>query len=140
MTPFAIASPRMRPLAWLPALLLSACVAPPVTVPAATGRAEVSRFVAASEAKLFPCLVSAIEGMAGAGNVDLGNQPRPEVTLPPGRYRVTLKCSSGYHSSHPRVDVAARAGRTYRLTGYLVDDSITVFNMKMAVKVSELAS
>ena len=121
------------------ALLLSACAAPPVTTPGAQGKSasEVSRFVAASEARMFPCLVAQVVGAAGAGSVDLGGQPRPEVTVPPGRYRVTLKCSSGFHSSHPHVDVTARAGRSYRLAGYLVDDSITVFNMKMAIKVAE---
>lgn len=131
-----------RPLAWLPLLLLAACAAPaPVTAPAAAGKpaAEVSRLVAASEAKLFPCQIAKVEGAAGAGTVDLGGAVRPEVTVPPGRYRVTLKCSSGYHSANPRTDVTARAGRSYQLTGYLVDDSITVFNMKMAIKVTEQA-
>lgn len=36
----------------------------------------------------------------------------------------------------PQADVSARAGRSYRVTGYL--DSITIFNMKMSAKVAEI--
>jgi hypothetical protein len=119
------------------ALLVSACAAPPLTAPSVAGKpaAEVSKLVAASEAKPYPC--SIVEVKSATGAVDLGGFVRPEVTLPPGRYVVTMKCASPYHSFSPKVDVAARPGRTYRLTGYLIDDSITIFNMKMAVKVME---
>lgn len=122
------------------ALLAGACAAPPMTTPGASGKpaSEVTRLVAASEAKLFPCSISEVKGAAGAEAVDLGPK-RPEVTLPPGRYRVTMKCESAYHVFSPKADVVARAGKSYRLTGYLVDDSITIFNMKMNIKVTEQA-
>lgn len=131
-----------HPIAWLFALLLSACAAPATTfvAPTAVGKpgVEVSKLVAASEAKLFPCNILAVKGADGADVVDLGGSHKSDVTLPAGRYRVTLFCTSGYHSFRPQADVAARAGKSYRITGYLIDDSITIFNMKMSVKVAEL--
>lgn len=119
----------------LSALALCACAAPtPLVVPAAAGKpaAEVARLVAASEARLFPCSIQDV-----GGGIELGGN-RSEVTLPPGRYRVTLFCTSGQHSFRPQADVVARAGKGYRLTGYLLDDSITIFTMKMGVKVAEM--
>ena len=117
------------------ALALAACATPgPYVTPAAAGKApsEVSRFLPATEAKLFPCSILAVSG------VDLGGSFRTEVAVPPGRYRVTLNCTSNYHTFKPEAEVGARAGKTYRFTGYLVDESITIFNMKMGVKVEEL--
>ncbi len=117
------------------ALALTACATPgPYIAPGAAGKApsEVSRFLPASEAKLFPCSILAVSG------ADLGGSFRSEVAVPPGRYRVTLNCTSNYHTFQPEAEVAARAGKTYRFTGYLIDDSITIFNMKMRVKVEEL--
>ena len=131
-----------HPFAWLFTLLLSACAAPATTfvAPSAAGKpgAEVSKLVAASEAKLFPCNISAVKRSDGADAADLGGSRKSDVTLPAGRYRVILLCTSGYHSFRPQADVAARAGKTYHITGYLVDDSITIFNMKMSAKVAEL--
>ena len=128
--------------AWFLIFLVSACAAPAPSfvAPSVSGKSnlEVSKFVAASEAKLFPCKILAVEGADGADTVDLGGSYREEITLPPGRYRVTLICTSGYHTFKPEVGVVARVGKSYRLTGYLIDDSITIFNMKMRVRVAEL--
>lgn len=130
-----------HPTAWLVALLLSACAAPATNyvAPAAAGRAgaEVAKLIADSEAKLFPCSIQEVKSADGA-NVDLGGSNKSDVTLPAGRYRVTLFCSSGYHSFKPEAEVAARGGKSYRVTGYLIDDSITIFTMKMRAKVAEL--
>jgi hypothetical protein len=131
-----------HPAAWLFTLLLSACAAPTTSfvAPTAAGKpgTEVSKLVAASEANLFPCNILYVKGPDGSHAVDLGGSHKSDVTLPAGRYRVTLLCASGYHSFKPEADVAARAGKSYRITGYLVDDSITIFTMKMRVKVAEL--
>ena len=133
----------MRPsVAWLFLLLLSSCgIMPPASyvAPAAAGKSptEVSKLVAASEAKLFPCSIHEVRDVAGAAAVDLGGN-KSDVTLAPGRYRVTLFCSSGHHNFKPQAEVSARAGRSYRITGYLVDDSITIFTMKMGARVSDL--
>lgn len=129
-----------HPFTWLLPLLVAACAAPtPYVAPGATGKpvGEVSTLSAASEAKLFPCNILEVKGVEGASTLELGGV-RPEVTLPAGKYRVTLSCTSGYHTFKPQVDVSARAGKSHRLTGYLIDDSITIFNMKMRVKVTEL--
>lgn len=124
----------------LPAvLLLAACASEPIVVPAAAGRSasEVASLVAASEARFFGCSISRVVGADGT-TLEIGRR-RPEVTLPPGRYRVTLHCTnSAGHSSEPFVDLSARAGKRYQVTGYFVDDSITIWNMRMQVKVSEL--
>ena len=125
---------RPCPAAFLPAILLCACAGPaPYVAPVATGKAsgEVARLVAASEAKLFPCSIMEVAGM------DLGGK-KSEVTLLPGRQQVTLHCSNGYHVFKPQTEVVARGGKSYVLTGYLIDDSITIFNMKMRVKVGEV--
>ena len=117
------------------ALALAACATPgPYIAPGAAGKSpsEASRFLPASEAKLFPCSILAVSG------VDLGGSFRSEVAVPAGRYRVTLNCTSNYHTFKPEAEVTARAGKTYRFTGYLIDDSITIFNMKMGVKVEEV--
>ena len=131
-----------HPFACLATLLLSACVAPPgnLVAPAAVGKpgTEVSKLVAASEAKLCPCYIFEVKGADGASAVDLGGSHKSDVTLLAGRYRVTLVCTSGYHTFRPQTEVVARAGRSYRITGYLVDDSITIFNMRMRLKVTEL--
>ena len=126
----------------LPAvLLLAACAVPdPIVVPAAAGRpaSEVANLVAGSEAKLFPCFITRVAG-AGGAHLELGRL-RTEVTLPPGQYRVTLHCTNNAgHSWEPAADVSARAGRRYQVTGYFIDDSITIFNMRMRVKVVELS-
>ncbi|APV48624.1 hypothetical protein BWI17_02340 [Betaproteobacteria bacterium GR16-43] len=120
-------------------LLIVACAPMPHVVPDVVGKpaSEVTRLVAASEAKLFPCSIASAKGASGA-SADLGTFLKSEVTLAPGTYRVTLSCSSGSHTFRPEVDVAARAGKSYRLTGYLIDDSITIFTMKMRVKVAEI--
>ena len=122
-------------------LLAGACAPVPITTTGAAGKpaSEVSKLVAASDAKSYPCNISAVTAAAGAEGVDLGGLLRPEVTLPPGRYRVTMKCASPYHAFNPHVDLTARAGKGYRLTGFLIDDSITLFTMKMAIRVTELA-
>jgi hypothetical protein len=122
-------------------LLLAACaiVPGPIVVPAAAGRpaGEVSRLVAASDARLFPCYIDRVQGTDGAP-LELG-RPGTDVTLPPGRYRVVLHCTNNAgHSWHPDTDVTARAGKRYQVTGYFIDDSITIFNMKMRVRVAEL--
>jgi len=126
----------MRPCraAFLPAILLCACAAPaPYVTPVAAGKStgEVARLVATSEAKQFPCSIMQVKGM------ELGGK-KSEVTLLPGRHQVTLSCSSGFHEFKPQAEVVARGGKGYVLTGYLIDDSITVFTMKMRVRVSEL--
>jgi len=124
----------MRPAAFLPAILLCACAAPaPYTAPAAAGRssAELARLLVASEAKQFPCTIMGVKGVELEGK-------KSEVTLLPGRYQVTLHCSSGFHEVKPQAEVLARAGKRYMLTAYFVDDSITIFNMKMRVRVAEL--
>jgi hypothetical protein len=122
------------------ALLLCACAVPdPIVVPAAAGRpaGEVARLVAASEARLFPCFIDSVVGADGAP-LDL-ERLRSEVTLPPGRYRVTLHCTNNLHKWSPAVDLTARAGKRYQVTGYFVDDSITIFTMRMRAKVTELS-
>jgi hypothetical protein len=97
----------------------------------------VARLVAASDARLFPCYVNRVVGAEGA-SLDEGPM-RTEVTLPPGRYRVTLLCTNNAgHTWDPAADVTARAGKRYQLTGYFIDDSITIFTMKMRVRVAEL--
>jgi len=125
---------RPRRAAFLPAVLLCACAGPaPYLAPVAAGKSpgEVARLVAASEAKQFPCSIMEVKG------VELGGK-RSEVTLLPGRHQVTLSCSSGFHEFKPQAEVVARGGKAYALTGYLVDDSITIFTMKMRVRVAEL--
>lgn len=127
--------------AWILMFLLSACAAPaPFVHPSAAGKpvSEVSRLIAASEAKQFPCNVLEAKGAGVADDAGLVGHRSPEATLLPGRYRVTLHCTNGFHEFKPKVDVVARAGKSYRLTGYLVDDSITIFTMRMRVKVAEL--
>lgn len=130
------------PFAWPVLLLLSACANQPTSFVAAGAAGkpgtEVAKLVAASEARLFPCNIFEVKGVDGANALDSGGPPKSDVTLPAGRYRVTLVCSSGYHAFKPQVEVAARAGKTYRLAGYLIDDSITIFTMKMQIKVAEL--
>ncbi|QJR12956.1 hypothetical protein DSM104443_04050 [Usitatibacter rugosus] len=120
-------------------LLLGACAATPFTAPNASGKGagDVTRLVAASETKLFACNILEVRGVRGSTGVELG-ATRSEVTLLPGHYDVTLFCSNGQHSIKPRVQVNALGGKGYRLAGYLVDDSITIFHMKMAVRVAEL--
>lgn len=123
---------------WLVLPWLSACAAmAPFVHPSAVGRpgGEVGRLVAASEARLFPCSIATVEG----GNATEVRGRHPEVTLLPGTYKVTLECTSGYHTARPQVMVAVGAGKAYRVTGYLVDDSITVFNMRMRAKVAEMS-
>ena len=125
---------RSSPAALLPAILLCACAAPaPYVAPVAADKpsSQVSRLVVASEAKQFPCTISEVKGM------ELGGK-KSEVTLLPGRHQVTLNCSSGFHEFKPQTEVVARGGKGYKLTGYLVDDSITIFTMKMGVKVAEM--
>ena len=121
-------------------LLVAACATGPVVAPAAVGRpaGEVSRLVAASESKTFPCAIDQVVGAQGAP-VPLGARWPSDVTLPPGNYRVVLYCTNGAgHVVQPAADVAARAGKRYQVTGYLIDDSITVWNMRMRAKVAEL--
>ena len=125
---------RPGPAAFLPAILLCACATPaPYVAPVAAGKpsGQVARLVAASEAKLFPCSIMEVKGMELDGK-------KSEVTLLPGRHQVTLSCSSGYHEFKPQAEVVARGGKGYMLTGYLIDDSITIFTMRMRVKVAEL--
>ena len=122
-------------------LLLGACAAVPqaIVVPAAAGRSadEVSRLVAASDAKLFPCYIHRVSGADGKA-VELGSLGT-EVTLPPAGYQVTLLCTNNAgHKWDPSVQFTARPGKRYQVTGYFIDDSITVFNMKMRAKVAEL--
>ncbi len=127
---------RLRYILLLTALL-GACAAPgPFVAPNAAGKAqnEVAKLVAASEASLFPCTFIQV---AGDTAVPLGGK-RTDVTLVPGRYVVSLECASAYHSFKPQVELTAKPGRTYRVTGFLVDNSITIFTMRMRVKVEEL--
>lgn len=127
-----------RSILWLGLPLMAACAAmAPIVHPAAVGRpaADLSRLVAASEARLFPCSIATVEG---GGLADLRGR-HPEVTLLPGVYKVTLECTSGYHTARPQVMVTLAAGKAYRVTGFLVDDSITIFNMRMRAKVTEIA-
>jgi hypothetical protein len=124
------------------ALLLSSCAAPaPVVAPAVAGKpdAEVSKFFSASEAKSFPCSLFEVRTSDGTDAIDLRGVPKLEASLSPGKYRVTLRCANGFgHVFKPQVDVTALAGKRYRLTGFLIDDSITIFTMKMRVKVEEI--
>ena len=125
------------PYILLMAAALGACAAPePFVAPSAAGKAptEVARLLAASEASLFPCAFTQVSGDTA---VQFGGK-RTDVTLAPGRYVVSLECASAYHSFKPQVEVTARPGRLYRVTGYLVDNSITIFTMRMRVKVEEL--
>ena len=130
---------RVHATAALLAILLGACAPVPVIAPAATGKgaSEVSRLVAASEAKQFPCNIGGVKGVGDTAAVESAPGRASEVTLLPGRYQVTLSCSSGFHEFKPETEVVARAGKVYTLTGYLIDDSITIFNMKMRIKVAE---
>ena len=122
-------------------IVVSACamIPTPFVAPAAAGKsaAEVSRLVPASEARLFPCAITEVKDANGA-DLGYGSNWKSDVTLPAGAYRVSLVCSSGQHEFRPQIGVNARAGKTYRLTGYPLDDSITIFNMKMGIKVAEL--
>lgn len=128
----------MRLFCLLPmAALLGACAAPePFVAPSVAGKArtEVARLVAASEAPLFPCTFTQVSGDTA---MPLSGK-RTDVTLAPGRYVVSLECASAYHSFKPQVELTARPGRSYRITGYLVDNSVTIFTMKMRVKIEEL--
>ena len=123
------------------AFLLGACAASgPIVVSTAAGRpaSEVSRLVAASDTRVFPCAIDQVLGAQGAP-VALGARWPSDVTLLPGRYRVALYCTNGAgHVVQPAADVTARAGKQYQVTGYLIDDSITVWNMKMRARVTEL--
>ncbi len=126
-----------RPLTLLAPLLLAACAAPgPFVAPSVVGKApsEVARLVAASDAGLFPCTFIHV---AGDSAVPLGAR-HTELTLAPGRHVISLECASAYHSFKPRTAFTSRPGKTYRVTGYLVDNSITIFNMRMGVRVEEL--
>jgi hypothetical protein len=133
--------PPMRPLlAWTLVLLLTACAAPgPYVGPGAVGKApsEVAKLLAVSEARLFPCRFLRFAAQ-GAPQIEVEGL-RTDITLAPGRYVVTLDCASSYHSFKPQVDLMLRAGRAYRLTAFLVDDSITIFTMRMRVKVEEFS-
>jgi hypothetical protein len=141
---FSPATRRRRPgshgcrvLTLLAPLLVAACSVPgPFVAPNVVGKAssEVARLVAASDAGLFPC---AFIQVSGDSAVTLGAM-RTDLTLAPGRYVILLQCASAYHSFRPRTELSVRPGKTYRITGYLVDNSITIFNMKMAVRVEEL--
>jgi hypothetical protein len=121
-------------------LLLGACAVPgPTVVPAAAGRppGEVARLVAASDARLFPCYIDRVMGADGAALPV--NRMSTEVTLPPGGYRVVLLCTNNAgHTWDPAAQLTARAGKRYQVTGYFIDDSITIFNMKMRARVAEL--
>lgn len=123
-------------------LLAGACAAPNASVvaPSAAGKpdAEVSKLVAASEAKLFPCTIERVKDAAGVDVPALAGAFVTTLTLPPGQYEVTLQCSSGYHVFKPSATLVAKAGKGYRITGYLIDDSITIFTMKMRAKVTQL--
>ena len=124
--------------ALLPLLLLSACAPPqPFVAQNAAGKAptEVSKLIAASEANLFPCSFTQI---AGDGAPQIGGR-RNEVTIAPGRYVISLECASSYHSFKPQADLVARPGKIYRITGYLVDNSVTIFTMRMRLKIEELS-
>ena len=121
------------------ALLLGACATAPVVVPAAAGRPahEVTKLTAASEASFFPCAFGRIVGADGA-SLDVGRWPQ-EVTVPSGRYRITLYCTNGAgHTVEPATDLDAKGGKRYKVAGFFIDDSITVFNMRMRARVTEL--
>ena len=121
------------------ASLLGACAADPIVVPTAVGRPshEVAQLVAGSEARVFPCAFERVADREGKA-LEIGRL-RSDVTLPPGRYLVTLHCTNGAgHKATPSAQVDARAGKRYRVSGYFIDDSITMFNMKMAVRVTEM--
>lgn len=125
-------------LALVAPLLLVACAAPGLYVaPSVVGKSqtEVAKLVAASGATLFPCTFTRI---SGDSELQLGGK-RTEVTLAPGRYVVSLECASAYHSFKPQTELNATQGKTYRITGYLVDNSITIFTMRMRVKVEEVS-
>ena len=127
-----------RFLALLAPLLVAACSVPgPFVAPSVVGKApsEVARLVAASDAGLFPCTFIHV---AGDSAVPLGAR-RTELTLAQGRYAISLECASLYHSFKPRTELNVRPGKTYRITGYLVDNSITIFTMRMSVRVEELS-
>jgi hypothetical protein len=108
--------------------------------PTASGKPpnEVSKLVAASEERLFPCSILRIQDAADRDAPDLAGFPKADVTLLPGAYRVTLRCASAQHSWEPSVRLLAKAGKSYRVTGKLIDDSITIFNMKMRATATEL--
>jgi hypothetical protein len=122
------------------ALLLGACaIGDPLVVPTAVGRPshEVTRLVAGTESRMFPCWIESVSGTDGK-TVELGPR-RPEVTLPPGSYQVKLYCTNNAgHVWHPEAQVNARAGKRYQVNGYFIDDSITIWGMKMRVRVTEL--
>ena len=122
------------------ASLLVACAVPdPIVLPAAAGRParEVSQLIAGSEARLFPCSIEGVASPDGKA-LEIGHR-RSEVTLPPGTYRVTLHCTNNAgHAAKPFVRLDARPGKRYQVNGYVIDDSITIVNMKMAVRVTEL--
>lgn len=127
-----------RFLALLAPLLVAACSVPgPFVAPSVVGKApsEVARLVAASDSGLFPC---AFIQVSGDSAVTLGAM-RTDLTLAPGRYVILLQCASAYHSFKPRTELNVRPGKTYRITGYLVDNSITIFTMRMSVRVEELS-
>lgn len=122
------------------AILVGACATGPIVVADAAGRPanEVSRVVAASDTRVFPCAIGQVLGAQGVP-VALGTRLPSDVTLLPGRYRVVLYCTNGAgHVVQPAADVTMRAGKHYQVTGYLIDDSITVWNMKMRARVAEL--
>ena len=122
------------------ASLLGACAAPdPIVAPAAVGRPahELAQLVAGSEAKLFPCSIEAVSG-PGGNPIELGRR-RSEVTLPAGTYDVTLHCTNNAgHSWRPAARLDARAGKRYQVSGYFIDDSVTIFGMKMRTRVTAL--
>ena len=132
----------MRHTVFLFAFLLFGCANQPANLvaPAAVGKpaSEVSKLTAASEARLFPCTIFKVSSASGGADMELSSLYKSDVTLLPGRYRITLYCASAYHSFEPQTEVVAQAGKTYRITGYFIDDSITIFTMKMRAKVAEL--
>jgi hypothetical protein len=126
-------------------LMLGACAGVTLgpqsfTAPASIGKpqAEVSKLVAASDARYFFCTIQRILDTAGANAPDLGGNIKTDVTLPPGQYQVTLHCSNGTHIYSPTLRVFAKAGKSYRISGEFIDDSITIFTMKMRANVTEL--
>ena len=122
------------------ASLLGACaVGDPLVVPEAAGRPanEVARLIAGSEARMFGCSIEKVSGRDGKA-LALG-QRRPEVTVPPGPYHVTLHCTNnGPYDWRPETPINARPGKRYQVNGYFIDDSITAWGMKMRVRVTEL--
>lgn len=147
MTPLACpSSARMRRrvssghrcVAVLMAWLMAACAVPaPFVAPGVVGKppGDVARLLAASDAGLFPC---SFVHVVGDSDLPLGTR-RTELSLAPGRYVISLECASAYHVFKPRAELVARPGKTYRVTGYLVDNAVTIFTMRMRVKVEELA-